>query len=533
MTLVGARRRRPFLCALLFAVALPVEGRAQLFHVCAFGFNSHDELAAFRAELPAEEFDFTDFSAQLVEAQLGTEEQRASSGQNPNDAPLSQLLALCRSDLRCDISIYSGEFAGEFFGRYGSSLSLPALEEAACQPRCQGLFHAAQEVFLLACNTLASKDRDQRTPQQYLQVLLDHGFDRAAAERVVQLRYGPWGPSFREAILRVFAGAPRIYGFSSVAPNGAEVAGRLRRYFRSVGDYGRYLDAARARTAPNLRLLAAFRGTSLTQMSGIPESEQQAAERALLCGVYDDSRTLEQRLQVVRQLLLRNDFLSFLPTIERFFRLHPPERFGNGARRLLTEMHADVAVRDRVVDLVHVLHASALQLELANLARYLGWISGDAFRQVTVDAARQLLAPPVSSEVVDVLCESSARQSIGDQFRSADLPDGLFRDAQGLRLVACLSPPDARISQRLVAGLDSPDAWARRWAAYALSRRLPLQDAVLKQLADHLDDPSTDVQERLRWLFRAQRPLPDDIRAAIAVRDPLLAEDLHPPALPP
>lgn len=251
MNRTAARRRYLPRYALLFALALPVEGWAQPFHVCAFGFNSHDELAAIRAALPADAFDVSDFSAQLLEADGTASEQRAGTGQSPDAAPLSQLLALCRSDLRCDISVYSGEFAGEFFGRYGSALSLPALEEAACQPRRQGLFHRAQEVFLLACNTLASKDRDQRTPRQYLQVLLDHGFDRAGAERVVELRYGPWGPSFGEAFLRVFAGVPRIYGFSSVAPNGAEVALRLRRYFHSMGDYGRYLDRAHGRADPN------------------------------------------------------------------------------------------------------------------------------------------------------------------------------------------------------------------------------------------------------------------------------------------
>jgi hypothetical protein len=75
-------------------------------------------------------------------------------------------------------------------------------------------------------------------------VLLDHGFDRPSAERVVELRYGPLGPSFRESFRRIFTGVPRIYGFSSVAPRGEWTASRLREYFQSKGDYSRYLKRA-------------------------------------------------------------------------------------------------------------------------------------------------------------------------------------------------------------------------------------------------------------------------------------------------
>ena len=508
MTFVAARIRRPFLCTLLSAWAWAAEAQVQPLNVCAFGFNSHEELAAVRAQLPADAFDFVDFSAELLVAESAPWEERAASansGRNAADAALSQLLALCASDLRCDILVYSGEFAGEFFGRYGSSLSLQTLEEAACQQRCRSLFQRSQEVFLLACNTLASKDPDSRTPDQYLQVLLEHGFDRAAAERVVQLRYGPWGPSFSQAFLRIFAGVPRLYGFSSIAPNGVETASRLRRYFQFMGDYRRYLDRAFGSTDPNTQLLDAFRGTSLVQMSAMATSDQQAAERDLICGIYDDTRTVEERLRIVHRLLARSDFLAFLPTIKLFLRRHPPERFVGLARHLVTDMHEDAAARDRVVGLLYVLHTSALQLELANLARCLEWISGDEFRRLAVDAARQLVVPPVSSEGVDVLCETSERQPIGDQFRSEDLPEGLFHDAQGLRLVACLSPPDERVSPRLAAGLESPDVWTRAWATFALSRRLPLDDAVLKRLVPHLDDPSADVRQRVRSILSAQQ----------------------------
>src|SRR5690606_32239748 len=133
-------------------------------------------------------FEFIDLGAAASHAPLPT------AGGAP---PRPWLLDACSPDLTCDLVIFTGEFAGRFFGERGVSLSLQELEEASCDPRCTGLFHAPREVFLLGCNTLATKDPDSRTPQEYMRVLLDHGFDRPTAERVVAMRYGPLGQSFR------------------------------------------------------------------------------------------------------------------------------------------------------------------------------------------------------------------------------------------------------------------------------------------------------------------------------------------------
>jgi hypothetical protein len=167
-------------------------------------------------------------------------------------------------------------------------------------------------------------------------------------------------------------------------------------------------------------------------------------------------------------------------------------------------------------------------MELAHFEHDLEWITSDEFRRLAVDGARQLLAKRLTSDVVDVVCDITRRQPIGDAFWSEDVPEVMFHDAHGLRLVACLSPADARVSPRLLAGLQSEDPWARRWAAYALSQRLPLDDAVLEVLATHLDDTCLDARERLRWIFKAQRPLSDGVRQAVRANDLHLASELQP-----
>jgi hypothetical protein len=482
----------------------------------------------FKDRLPAADFDVIDLSPYQL-----TVADAAPPPAEGRPTAAAWLYDLCRPRLRCDVVVFSGEFAGSFFGAYGKNLSLADMDEASCRARCDGLFHRPREVFLLGCNTLATKMQDRRTPAQYLQVLLDHGFDRATAERVVGTRYGPLGPSFRESLRRVFMGVPRLYGFTSVAPSGVHTAPLLERYFRTKGDYRAYLEEADRDTGPNAELLGAFHGTGLVQDTGLADDEPAAADRDAVCRVYDEHETVTARLRIIADWMARSDFLSFLPTIQVFIDRHPPDQLTGEARRLFDDVRASEAARDEIMHLIDELDVSALQLELAHFARHLGWISPSAFRALAIGSARRLLQPPLTSEAVDVMCEIPRHESLRDEFGADDLPRALFENPEGIRLVDCLSPADPRVSDRLVAGLDGPDLQTRLWAAYALSRRLPLSDAILVRLAADLDDPSPDMRERLRWTFTASAPVSAAVRDAVAARDPELGDTLVAHAPPP
>jgi hypothetical protein len=497
------------LAAPVAALLLTLVGhvRAAQFHVCAFSFHSPYEVAAIKSQLPPQDFDFIE----LTSAQ-GTP---------------GWLMNQCRPDLRCDIVVYSGEFAGGFFGDYGLSLNLQEIEEAACQSRCQGLFHDPREVFLLACNTLATKGADNRTPSEYLQVLLAHGFSRAAAERVVELRYGPLGPSFRESLRRSFMGVPRIYGFSSVAPRGEVTSSLLQHYFERKGDYARYLTLAGRDSQPNKELLASFAGTSLVQTSGLTAREPAAADRAEVCRIYDDTQTVVERLRIVRQLFARPDFLSFVPTVEVFLSRHAPQTFRGEERRLFMDIQSLQAPRRPMIELMYRLNVSALKMQMAHLAEQLAWITTDEFHRLAVEGVKQLLAEPLSSEVVDIACELNRYVPAGAGLRSEEIPEQLFSHSEGFRLLDCLSPTDARLSARMLVGLSSIDESTRRWAVYALSRRLPLDGPVLTALARRLNDPSADVRARVREIFELQVPLSAEVLAAVRERDPALAKSLE------
>ena len=512
-------------------LALVGDAQAAQFRVCTFGFNSPHELAAIKSQLSPQDFDFVQLTP--VPHVPGEESMESVPRMSPaaSDALAANttgwFMNRCRRDLHCDIVVFSGEFAGGFFGNYGISLNVQEIEEASCQSRCRGLFREPREVFLLACNTLATKNADNRTPSEYLQVLLSHGFSRAAAERVVELRYGPLGPSFRESLRRSFMGVPRIYGFSSVAPRGEVTASLLQQYFKRKGDYARYLTQAERDSKPNKELLAAFAGTSLVQMTGLTPLEPAAADRALVCGIYDDTQTVLERLHIIRQLFGRPDFLSFVPTVEVFFSRHTPETLRGEERRLFAEIQSLEAPRRQMIDLMYRLNVSALKMQMAHLALQLTWITADEFRRLAVEGVKQLLAEPLSTEVVDVACDLVKYVPAGAALRSDEIPEELFAHSEGFRMLDCLSPSDARLSVRMLAGLDSIDESTRRWAVYALAHRLPLDEAVLKGLARRVKDPSADVRDRVQDIFERQSPLSAEVLAAIRERDPATAKSLE------
>src|SRR5512134_341736 len=132
--------------AMVFAASAeagPVDGRLR---VCVISLNEPDEVEAFRVHLDPDRFAIVDVRAVAV----------TRGGERGDVTPRSWLLDACTPELTCDLLVISGEFAGHFFGQGPVSLGLQDLEEASCQDRCAGLFRHPQEVYLLACNTLAT-----------------------------------------------------------------------------------------------------------------------------------------------------------------------------------------------------------------------------------------------------------------------------------------------------------------------------------------------------------------------------------------
>ena len=499
----------------LAAAAPPYPPRLK---VCFVSLNEPHEIEAFRASLDPRQFEFVDIRAVAAAA-------RPRSFGAPATADDTWLADACTPQTTCDVAVYSAEFAGRFFGKGGPSLSLQAMEEASCQPRCAGLFRQPQEVFLLACNTLANKNEDSRTPEEYLRVLLDHGFDQASAERVVQLRYGPLGPSFRESLRRIFAGVPRIYGFSSVAPRGEYTGPMLSRYLRSKRDYAASLIRTAGTTTRNDALLAAFKGTALTQTTGLTQAEAGAMDRQHICALYDETNSVAERLNIVYGLLLRPDALTFVPTLQVFLSRHPPASLSKREKAILAQIQGLDDARDAVLDLVKRLDVSALKLELAHFAMLVSWLDRSEFHTLAVDGARKLLGEYLTTEVVDIMCEITKHEPLRGDFTANDIPAAIYREPEGLRLLACLAPSDPKVIPHVIPALDSTDPVNRNWAAHTLTRLQPTDKDVLARLVPYLRDPSIEISSRIRWIFQVQRTIPRGIEGEIRRVDPGLLRE--------
>jgi hypothetical protein len=264
------------------------------------------------------------------------------------------------------------------------------------------------------------------------------------------------------------------------------------------------------------------------QIRGLTPFERATDDRDAICTLYDEQQSVARRLRVVQRLMERPDVLAFVPSVEVFIKRHPPSEMRGEEKRLYKEIQDNEEARARVLKLARELDVSALQLELAQFAVHMGWMSRDEFRRLAIFSARHLLRRTLTSEVVDVMCEVSKHEYVGDQFGSGDIPEPLFWDPEGIRLITCLDPKDPHVTDRLAAALDAPDGDARLWAAHALTRRLPLSDPVLTKVANHLQDPSADVVERLQWVFRAQNPVPADVKQIVSAADPALAAQIWP-----
>ena len=251
------------------AAALPPQAPVR---VCFVSLNEPDEPEVFRAHLDPQRFEFIDLRAAPPTC-------RSAGERGARREPW--LLNACRPDVTCDLVVFSAEFAGRFFGKPGFSLSLQEMEEASCQARCAGLFR--QPARGVPARVQHAGDQGPRTAARRRSICASCSSTASTApppSGSSQLRYGPLGPSFRESLRRIFAGVPRIYGFSSVAPRGEYTAPMLARYLRGRATIARALRARRRRDGQrNRALLACLQGHGADPDGGLaPESEAAAVD---------------------------------------------------------------------------------------------------------------------------------------------------------------------------------------------------------------------------------------------------------------
>ena len=116
---------------------------------------------------------------------------------------------------------------------------MQSLESHACQKICGGLLRNPKKVFLFGNNTLAGKERDSTSPEEYAELLRKKDpivyKVKAFSEEEAAFRYSLVGARAKGRVRGLFPNA-NIYGFHSIAPQGL-IMRRQKAYTLSAGFY--------------------------------------------------------------------------------------------------------------------------------------------------------------------------------------------------------------------------------------------------------------------------------------------------------
>lgn len=207
---MGMKKLTLFLVISLTIVGLSAEAKT----ICSMTFNSTDEREVFKNQL-------TPIGYQTIELV-------------PQNKDPDWFKKACKQVKSCDILIVSGHFGGLFFGEETSStLSVSELMAAKVESLCPSILNAPKAVYLMGCNTLASKTPDKRSVSDYLHVLVGDGFPQNLAEEVAAARYLNFGQSMAQNMSTIFNNSEMLVGFDSTGPLGAQSRPKLIQAFKA------------------------------------------------------------------------------------------------------------------------------------------------------------------------------------------------------------------------------------------------------------------------------------------------------------
>lgn len=372
------------------AVFLPREGKRI---ACFITINSSDEKSVFTRYLNPADWDLVELTAPAA-----------------NGTKAGWFDVACKKNIACDINVISGHFAGRFFGSSGYTLGLNELENHSCAQDCKGILEHPKEVYLFGCNTLATKERDHRTPQVYYRHLVDdEGYSPEVARRVTDDRYSSFGQDNRAKVQRSFSGVPYLYGFYSVSPLGKDLGPILENFMRKIGDYTAHFDslvakATAAKTAPNVILQSAMKGLSFSQCSGLDPNDPEYTFHLQICALFDKAIPLKDRLFSVEVMLNSEKVLALLPSIQNFMRTNIREIKLTEAA-IFSRLQANQNAKRILLDTVKAVDMPITKIEWMRFAHLMGWIP----REDLITVVNQLVHSAFESgffqpDMGDVIC---------------------------------------------------------------------------------------------------------------------------------
>jgi len=440
----------PLLLALL-ACLIAFDARATKATVCTITVNSADERDVMKQALPTQRYEFVE----LVE----------------RGRP-DWLTSACRQQVKCDVLVISGHFAGtEFYSsRFHVQESLPVaeMERAICSESCPGLFSEVKEVYLFGCDTLKPEPVKSAMPE-IVRGLVRAGLPAAEAERQARALSERHTESSRDLMRRLFAGVPVIYGFSSLAPLGPTAGPMLRHHLESGSDEP--VGSGRV----SARLLKLFGPSSMVVTSGQSAGEPNAAFRREVCSYYDDRIALAEKLARIHTTLagpmpqVRMEF----DRIERFMAaLEARDRESPAVVQALADLASDSAARARYLAITRETEDPALRIRMIALARSARWLDDMQQRAELARMIHDVLASKsMGFGEVELICTLNRERELDSALTGVSLAPG--RSAAQAAGMACLGSDEER--GRMLRALASNDEREVQ-AAQAYLRHRPITE---------------------------------------------------------
>jgi hypothetical protein len=266
----------------------------------------------------------------------------------------------CGTQVQCDVFVVSAHFGGNFFGDKGE-ISLDDVEALSCTANCGNIFGRVKEAYLFGCNTLNGKVRDQRTPQQYVDVLRVDGYGLSQAQRLAANIYSPLGGTYNERMQQVFPNAQNIFGFFSLAPTGKHISPALDAAF------AKYPQTPADQWAKSIT-------TDLKRFSFTSTSGKTQAD-SVICK-FANQRGDAEKLKVVREIFERGEGLKVATMLVHFFKIPSLENLDYRAMSELEKIRRNTAARDQLLNFVATSSDAftIVRLEILEMMQKIGWV---------------------------------------------------------------------------------------------------------------------------------------------------------------
>lgn len=487
-------------------------------NVCTVTINSDDEKKAFIDHLSKgknkNKFQFTELT------------DFAKSGNKDDWFEKS-----CQSGIQCDVLLISGHFAGSFFGESDLSLNNNTLDKHSCNKSCSGILSNPTEVFLFGCNTLAGKEDDGRTYEEYIDALLSDGISRPQAEQIANARYSPIGNSFRDQNKRIFSNVPHIYGFDSKGPLGKNVRHLIDDYFERISDYSNHLAVENLKLSEayndfflhgktkkgkvqkiknNKHIEEALKITHFAQVSQTPIRcgdnyvGGEDSIKDIICDLKDPKISQTEKLEIALNTLESPHVNGLIPNISSF--IDSIETFSPQDINLLQKYSKKKKLKNDLFTLLTNLskYSPRYAIELSNTLDKIELIKKDNQKQILKDSIKNIFKQDILYTDMNYLCSmKDEHKNYTASFLEYDkLNKSVLNSSSGLRTVLCLNPKDKKfdnIKKKLFTGdikVYDLESYAQRLDLDSIAKNVGYSD-----ILQALDSTDTKKQKAALTFF--------------------------------